>query len=93
MATSTVTLPQGLGSLAEQVSAETWFVNPRLGFLWTWSWLTVGIDAGAQIPVAASYINTIPGQLSVSQSATDVSHFFGGDVIPTVNLLRLGVML
>jgi hypothetical protein len=93
-ATSTIALPLGLGSLDERVSGESWFVNPRLGFLWTWSWgLTVGIDAGVQIPVATSFTNTIPSELAVSQTATDVAHFFGKDVLPTVDLLRLGLML
>ena len=36
---------------AEDLRSDTWFINPRIGFLSTWSWgLTVGIDAGLKIP-------------------------------------------
>lgn len=91
--TSTLTLPYSLGAVAEAVSADTWFINPRIGFLWTWDpGLTLGIDAGAQIPISATFTNTIPSELAVSQTATDVSHAIGKDVLPTVNLLRLGLM-
>jgi hypothetical protein len=70
-------------------------VNPRVGFLWTWDWgLTVGIDAGAQIPVVASVTSTLPSQVAVNQTATAMSvvSFLGKDVVPTVNLLRLGLL-
>jgi hypothetical protein len=88
-----VNLPQGLGALPEQVTADTWFINPRIGFLSTWSWgLTLGIDAGVQIPVSASFTNTIPSQLSASQTANDVAHAFGKSVLPTVDLLKIGLL-
>jgi hypothetical protein len=93
-ATATAVLPMGLGSLTERVSADSWLVNPRIGFLWTWAWgLTVGMDVGAQIPVSSSYTNTIPSQLAVSRTATNAAHLLGGDVLPTVNVLRLGLLL
>jgi hypothetical protein len=93
-ATATSVLPMGLGSLTERVSADTWLVNPRIGFLWTWPWgLTVGMDLGAQIPVSSSYTNTIPPQFAVSRTATNAAHLLGGDVLPTVNVLRLGLLL
>jgi len=91
--TSTVLVPYGVGPVAEQVSADTWFVNPRIGFLWTWrSGLTLGTDAGLQIPVAASFTNTIPSEFAASATATDVSHVIGKDVLPSLDLLRIGML-
>jgi hypothetical protein len=91
--TSTVVVPYGVGPVAEQVSADTWFLNPRVGFLWTWrSGLTVGTDAGLQIPVAASFTNTIPSEIAASATATDVSHVIGKDVLPNLDLLRIGML-
>jgi len=92
-AQATIALPAGLGSLAEQISGDTWFVNPRVGFLWTWSWgLTVGLDIGAQIPVTSSVTSTIPASVAAGQTALNVANVFAGDVIPTVGLLRAGLL-
>jgi hypothetical protein len=92
-ATATIALPAGLGSLAEQVSGDSWFVNPRVGFLWTWSWgLTVGLDVGAQIPVTSSLTSTIPASVAAGQTALNLANVFAGDVIPTVGLLRAGLL-
>jgi hypothetical protein len=89
-ATATVGLPS-VGTVTDQISADSWFVNPRVGFLWMWRWgLTVGIDAGVQIPVSASYADSLPSGLALNQTATSVAHLFGGDVLPTIDLLRLG---
>jgi hypothetical protein len=92
---ATTTLDAGsFGSFAGEVTADTWFVNPRIGWLSTWSWgLTLGIDAGLQIPLSASFTNTIPSQLGASQQATDIAHLFGKSVLPTVDLLRVGLLL
>ena len=88
-----VALPEGLGSLAEQVSVESWFVNPRIGFLWTLSWgLTLGMNAGVQIPVASNVTSTIPTELIAGQTVMNVAHALGSEVLPTVNLLRLGFL-
>ena len=83
-----------LGSIPESVTVDTWFINPRLGFLWTSSFgLTLGIDAGVQIPLTASVDSTFPSQLAASQQVTDVANLFGKSVLPTVDLLRIGLLL
>jgi hypothetical protein len=92
-ASTSLSLPGSLGSTPEQVTADTWFINPRIGFLWTMDWgLTVGIDAGVQIPLSASVTNSIPSQLTASRSAGDAAHLFGESVLPTIDLLRLGML-
>ncbi len=92
-ATTTVALPMGLGSLPEEVTADTWFVQPRVGFLWRWeSGLSLGIDGGVQVPVASSFTSTVPSQLAVSRTVTDWSHVIGKDVLPTLTLLQLGYL-
>jgi hypothetical protein len=93
-ATGSVALPMGLGSLPEEVTADTWFIGPRIGFLYTWSWgLSLGMDAGMQIPVAASFTSTVPMALPESQAVADWQHTIGKDVLPTLDLLRLGFLL
>ena len=83
-----------LGSIPEQVTVDTIFINPRIGFLWTSSFgLTLGIDAGLQIPLTASVSSTLPSQLSASNQVNDVAMLFGKSVLPTVDLLRIGLLL
>ncbi len=96
-ASTTLTLPSPYPSLPESVTADTWFINPRIGFLSTWNWgLTVGIDAGVQIPLSASFASTIPTNLPVNipiaTDATDMAHLLGKSVLPTVDLLRVGLL-
>jgi hypothetical protein len=89
-ASATGTVPT-LGTITEQLSAESWFVNPRIGFLWTLRWgLTIGMDAGAQIPITSSVSSTIPTELASNANA--IARVFNGDVLPTVTLLRLGFL-
>ena len=74
-------------------TAETTFINPRLGFLWNWHALAIGIDAGVQIPVLTTTASTLPGGVSPPSSATDLTHTFSQSVLPTVDLLRIGVVM
>lgn len=83
------------GTFSESARAETWFVNPRLGFLWTWrNGFTVGIDAGVQIPLSSATSSTLPDGLPVEVDSTIASivSTFGGGVTPTVDLLRVGFL-
>jgi hypothetical protein len=86
----------GLGSFPESARAEAWFVNPRVGFLWTWrSGFTVGIDAGVQLPLHATLTTTLPSQLAgspIDQMIASVTNAFGNGVTPTVDLLRVGFL-
>jgi hypothetical protein len=92
-ATATVAVSPALGSLSGQVSGETWYLNPRIGFLWTWrSGITLGMDVGAQIPVASSVTSTIPTALAASQTATNVANSFSSNVLPTIDLLQVGFL-
>jgi hypothetical protein len=87
-------LPAPYGALSEQIHGETWFINPRIGFLTTFGWGgTVGIDVGAQIPLNATFDSTLPNGVAMSQDLNNVAHFFTKSVLPTVNLLRIGMML
>jgi hypothetical protein len=91
-----------LGALSESVSASTWFVNPRVGFLYTFkSGVTVGIDAGVQVPISPSYERTtsmnqfgslLQPQSSLEETAVAVVKTLGNGVTPTIDLLRLGYL-
>jgi hypothetical protein len=96
-ASTSLQLPSPYPSIPESVTADTWFINPRIGFLSTWNWgLTLGIDAGVQIPLTASFASTIPTNLPVNvpiaTDATDMAHLLGKSVLPTVDLLRVGLL-
>jgi hypothetical protein len=76
------------------ITAETWFCNPRVGLLATWSsGVTFGIDAGVQLPISATFSSNLPMQLPIAQDVTDVAHLLGKRVLPTIDLLRLGFMI
>ena len=51
------------------------------------------MDAGVQIPVAVSFTSTVPTAVAQSQGVTDWQHTIGKDVLPTLDLLRLGFLL
>ena len=95
--TATVT---GLGTGTESMSAATWFINPGIGYLYTWSsGLTMGIDAGIQLPIGATYDRSGPATAAgLAQGTTadntlrQVANTLGNDVTPTVDLLKIGFL-
>jgi hypothetical protein len=74
-------------------TADTTFLNPRLGFLWNWHALAIGIDAGVQIPVLTSTTSNLPAGVTPPSGAADLSHTLSQSVIPTVDLLMIGVVM
>ena len=74
-------------------TADTTFINPRVGFLWSWRALMVGIDAGVQIPVLTTTASSLPAGVSPPSGAADLAHTLSQSVIPTVDLLRIGVVM
>ncbi len=84
-----------LGTYTESGEADTWFVNPRIGFLWTWrSGFTLGIDAGVQIPIGPTLTTTLPAgaPAQVDNTIASVASTLGNGVTPTVDLLRVGFL-
>jgi hypothetical protein len=89
------TVPVALG-------VDTTFLNPQLGLLWTWDpGFSIGIDAGLQIPLTSSTTSSInvstpsaaqqyvkPAQNTIE----DVARAVGQTVLPTVDLVRIGVL-
>jgi hypothetical protein len=90
---------QNFGSFTESADASAWFVNPRIGYLYTWSsGFTLGIDAGVQLPIAATYERSGPATAAglsdpaVDRSLRQVAKTLGNDVTPTVDLFRIGFL-
>lgn len=89
-----------VGSFTESADAATWFVNPRVGYLYTFgSGLTLGLDAGVQLPIGATYERSGPATAAglaqgttVDDTLKTVANVFGNDVTPTVDLLRVGFL-
>jgi hypothetical protein len=84
-----------LGSYTESVDVGTWFVNPRIGFLWVWKPFALGIDLGVQIPLSTTVSRA--SLLAVASPTTDAeitkwTNTMGRTVIPTLDLLRIGVV-
>jgi len=89
MATITVSS----ASVSAGNTADTTFINPRIGFLWNWHALAFGIDAGVQIPVLTTTASTLPSGVSPPSGAADLTRTLSQSVIPTVDLLRIGVVM
>jgi hypothetical protein len=82
----------GAASAQEALGLDTWFVNPRLGFLWTFKGgLTFGVEAGVQIPIGNAMSSTLP--LSLVPGVQRTADALASSVIPTVDLFRLGLLL
>lgn len=85
-------------SSTESIEAATWFINPRIGVLHTWkSGVTVGIDAGVQIPVSPSFTRSgaaadagLSGEADRQMAA--VANVLGNKTTPTIDLLRVGFL-
>lgn len=82
---------------------DTVFLNPRLGFLWTWdSGITFGLDAGLQVPIstqtsgALALADTVALPARGAEVVSEVrraARVFGESTLPTIDLLRLGLLL
>ncbi|MDF2693736.1 MAG: hypothetical protein K0S65_2119 [Labilithrix sp.] len=98
-AKTTLTAGQ-FGSFTESMAASTWFVNPRAGVLYTFeSGITLGIDAGVQIPINPSYERSgrateagLASQFDIDGTLVAVANTLGNRTTPTVDLLRLGFL-
>lgn len=89
---STTIVVGSLGSAPEELALDSWFVNPRVGFLWrSNAGFALGMEAGLQIPFSSSVSSTLP--LSLVPSAQSTADTLGNSVIPTVDLLRIGLLL
>jgi hypothetical protein len=89
----TATLTVSSTAVSASNTADTTFLNPRIGFLWNWRAFVIGIDAGVQIPVLTTTASTLPAGVSPPSGAADLSHTFSQSVLPTVDLLRIGVVM
>ena len=89
-ASTTITVAP-YGSVSEALSLDSWFINPRVGLLWTsHEGLALAIEAGLELPVGSSLSSTIP--LSLVPAAQNRVDTLGNSVIPTVDLFRIGVL-
>jgi hypothetical protein len=84
----------GVGSYTEAVEVGTWFVNPRVGFLWVWKPFAIGLDAGIQIPLSTTASRS--SLLAVAAPEVDAqlstATNLGRTVLPTIDLLRIGLV-
>lgn len=91
MASTTITVASVI-SLPEDLTIDSWFLNPRVGFLWTTRvGLAIGVDVGVEIPVNASISSTLP--LALAPSAQNTIEALANGVVPTVDLLHVGLIL
>ena len=74
-------------------STDSTFLNPRMGFLWTWSsGLSVGFDAGLHVPLNHTTSTTVPAGVTIPESVATTASFGSVRALPTVTLLRLGML-
>jgi len=85
------------------LEVDTIFLNPQVGFLWTWEpGITLGIDAGLQIPISSNTSSvlansTMPSAVQqavspVQSTLENVAGAVGQAVLPTVDLIKLGML-
>jgi hypothetical protein len=80
------------GDATEVLALDSWFLNPRVGFLWTTrEGLSFGVEAGVQFPLSPAVSSSLP--LSLYPSAERTIDALGSSVIPTLDLLRVGLLL
>jgi len=88
---STVVVVRSI-SLTETLAIDSWVINPRLGFLWILpNGLAWGVEAGVQFPMDMAISSTLP--LSLVRSAQSTADTLGNSVIPTIDLLRIGLVM
>lgn len=91
---------QRYGSFTESMDAATWFINPRAGFLHTFgSGITIGLDAGIQLPIAPSYERNglatragLASEVEADSIVATVADLLGNSPTPTVDFLRSGIL-
>jgi hypothetical protein len=88
-ATITVT---NVGTFSGSNTADTTFINPRMGFLFNWSVLALGIDAGVQFPLSASTATNVPPGISVPPAIVALTQTLSQQTLPTIDLLRIGLI-
>ena len=71
------------------LSAETWFVTPRIGAMWTWgSGIAFGMEAGVQIPVSTT--TRMPG---APEDVVKLVNALASTALPSIDLIRIGLVL
>src|SRR6185436_16681768 len=92
IAADTTVISEERGLVPAGVRVDTWYLNPRLGLLWTSNFgLAVGADIGVQIPVSSQVESTFPAG-AASNTAVRVANSFGKAVVPSIDLLRIGLV-
>ncbi len=85
-----------LGSFAPTtytLTTETFFINPRIGFLYTSSsGLSAGIEAGLQFVSNHRTTSNLPSGVQVPEPLSSVMDTLGTKTLPTLSLLQLGLL-
>jgi hypothetical protein len=89
-------------SVPVELSVDTTFLNPQLGFMWTWNpGLTLGVGAGVQIPVSSQASSSLQGPVpsaaqatvsSAQQTVENVAKAAGQTTLPALDLIRVGFL-
>ncbi len=93
-ASASITVTANGTAYTDTMDTSNWYVNPRVGFLWTSGpGFTVGSDAGVQIPIASKATETAPKLPAGAQANfTRPAQVIGSSVIPQIDLIRVGVL-
>lgn len=89
----TVTV-SGYGSATGTTTADSWFLNPRIGLFKMWdSGFFIGADVGLKVPIGHSHTEQVPYGLPMPEAITTIRDTMSAKVIPTITLLQLGIAL
>lgn len=94
---ASATLGSGsLPSITESMRVSSVWINPRVGFLWTLHPFAIGVDAGLQVPLTSSVARSSTlADLGVDLDTglTRAGSLLGSSLLPTLDLLRVGLVL
>ncbi len=89
------TVPVGL-------NVDTTFLNPQLGFLWTWRpGFSLGVDVGVQIPLSSQAASSVQAAIPLplqpyvapaQDTLESVAKAAGQTTLPTIDLIRIGFL-
>jgi len=88
--------PKNAGAYTESIDAGTWFLNPRIGILVLKKPFAIGLDGGVQIPLSTivEHKSTLSSMTpDANTQVTSLANTFGRTIIPTIDLLRIGLVL
>ena len=80
------------GTYSQSVAIDSWFINPRIGVLWIAKPLAIGVEGGVQFPLGVSTSTKSDVPNGIDTGVASAANTLGRTILPTVDLLRVGLL-